>query len=734
LLGAQPGFSLAGAKESASAAADRDISAAGRTREHDGADYKRSHSMHRHTDTLADAEHPQANGEGIAPRVIDNTWITLSDGCRLAAKLWLPPDAEANPVPAVLEYIPYRKRDHKAVRDAEIHGFFARHGYAGVRVDLRGSGDSEGVLRDEYLERELQDGLEVLRWIAAQPWCSGKVGLFGLSWGGFNGLQLAALRPPELGAVISVCSSDDRYADDVHYMGGCLLTDNLSWASTMFAFNSCPPDPAVVGGRWREMWLERLRGSGLWIKRWLRHQHRDAFWRHASVCEDYAAIQVPVMAVSGWADGYSNAVFRLLTHLSVPRRGLVGPWGHKYPHMGGPGPAIDFLGECVRWWDHWLKGIDRGVEQDPMLRAWMLDRRDPYSPEITGRWVAEQTWPSPEIGDQIYRLARGKLLPDAGGGTSAEELRIASPLSVGLFAGKWCSYAETTDLPSDQRLEDGGSLVFDSEELDQDLSILGAPWVDLELAADRPVAMVAVRLSDVGLDDRATRITFGVLNLTHRDSNADPEPLTPDRKYRVRVQLNDIAQRFYAGHRIRLAISSSYFPLAWPAPEAVRLTLFTDACRLHLPVRKSRSEDNALRELGEPRRAPPPPHRVLAPAERHWTVRHNLASNEVGLDVVNNDAQMLLDDIGLAFGRNVEECWSFRNERHGTTRGEVMHERTFERVGNGDAAPWRVRTVTRTVLTSTPETFIVRATLDAYEGDVRVFAESWDESIPRNLV
>ncbi|MDZ7641546.1 MAG: CocE/NonD family hydrolase [Desulfurivibrio sp.] len=660
-------------------------------------------------------------------QVIENVWLTMSDGCRLAAKIWLPADAHQAPVPAVLEYIPYRKRDHKALRDAEIHGFFAASGYAGVRVDLRGSGDSAGILRDEYLPQELEDGLEVLRWIAAQPWCSGRVGIFGISWGGFNGLQLAALQPPELGAVISVCSSDDRYADDVHYMGGCLLTDNLSWASTMFGFNACPPDPQIVGEHWREMWRERLEGSGLWIHNWLQHQQRDDFWRHASVCENYEAITVPVMAVSGWADGYSNAVFRLLRHLKVPRRGLVGPWGHKYPHMGGPGPTIDFLGECVRWWDHWLKGIDRGVEQDPMLRAWMHDRRNPLLPEITGGWVAEPSWPSPAITARQFYLATGRLLPEPPAAYD-DELTIQSPLSVGLFAGKWCSYAEVTDLPSDQRLEDGGALVFDTPPLTEELQLLGAPEVELELSADQPVAMVAVRLSELTPDDRATRVTFGILNLTHRDSHQNPEALICGRRYRVTVRLNEIAQRFQAGHRIRLAISSSYWPLAWPAPKPARLTIYPAACRLRLPQRRPACDDATLRPLGASRHAPTPAHTLLAPARREWQVIHNLASNQVCLDVTNNDPTIQLDDSDLSFSREVNERYSYRNDRYDTVRGEVVHNRSFRR---GD---WEVSVITRTVLTSTRTHFLVRATLDAYEGDVRVFAKTWDETIPRHLV
>src|SRR6056297_4109463 len=342
-------------------------------------------------------------------KIIDHVWIPMSDGIRLGAKLWIPEGAGAQPVPAIFEYIPYRKRDFKAVRDAQTYQYYAEKGYAGVRVDLRGSGDSEGILRDEYLQQELDDGLEVISWLAAQSWCTGDVGMIGISWGGFNGLQIAALQPPELKAVISVASSDDRYADDVHYMGGTLLTDNLSWASTMFAYNSCPPDPQIAGEKWKEMWIDRLEGSGLWLKKWLEHQRRDGYWKHASVCEDYSAVQCPVFAVSGWADGYTNTVFRLLENLDVPRKGLIGAWGHKYPHIGGPGPTIDFLGEAVRWWDYYIKGIENGVENEPMLRGWMQDTISPLSSRRPGRWVGEKQWPSAHIKEETYPLFPGRI-------------------------------------------------------------------------------------------------------------------------------------------------------------------------------------------------------------------------------------------------------------------------------------------------------------------------------------
>jgi len=307
-------------------------------------------------------------------RVIENCWIPMSDDCRLAARIWLPVDAETTAVPAILEYIPYRKRDFTRARDEPMHHYFAGHGYASVRVDLRGSGDSDGLLLDEYLQQEHDDALEVIRWIAQQPWCSGTVGMMGKSWGGFNSLQVAARRPPELKAIVTVCSTDDRYLDDVHYMGGCLLNENLTWGSVLMSYNAYPPDPELVGERWRAMWRDRLEHAVFFPEVWLEHSRRDDYWKHGSICENYGAITCAVYAIGGWADAYSNAIPRLLAGLRAPRKGLIGPWAHLYPHDGVPGPAIGFLQEALRWWDHWLKDTDTGVMAEPMLRVWMQER------------------------------------------------------------------------------------------------------------------------------------------------------------------------------------------------------------------------------------------------------------------------------------------------------------------------------------------------------------------------
>jgi uncharacterized protein len=659
----------------------------------------------------------------------EHVWIPMSDGVRLAARIWRPHTAD-EPVPAILEAIPYRKRDLTAHRDSLHHPYLAGHGYAAVRVDLRGSGDSEGVLTDEYLERELCDVEEVLEWLAEQPWCSGRTGMMGISWGGFNALQVASRRPASLGAIVTASSTDDRYSDDVHYMGGCLLSDNLSWASTMFAYTSSPPDPALVGERWRVMWHERLAKSGMWLEEWLRHQRRDDYWKRGSVCEDINAIRCPVLAVSGWADGYSNAVFRLLADLDVPRRGLIGPWSHKYPHVGQPGPTIGFLQELVRWWDHWLKDVDNDVMDGPMLRVWMQESVPPSTAyaERPGRWVGEKSWPSPSIRESRRPLARHRIAPpDAPG--EGESLTIESPLSVGQFAGKWCSYNAPPDLPYDQREEDGGSLVFDGHVLPERMEILGAPVVDLAFAASKPVAMVAARLSDVAPDGAATRVSYGLLNLTHIESHESPEALVPGRTSHARLALNGVAHAFPPGHRLRLSLSTSYWPLAWPPPEPVRLTIFPGESALELPVRApaTGAEEPSI-EFAEAEGAPPIATTQVRPGDQRWHVSRDLVSYRSELEVVKDLGTVRFDDIALDVTRRSEERYSWVGNRFSSVRGEVTWHMGFER------DDWSVRTETRTILSCTPTEFHLHSQLDAYEKEVRVAAYNWSTKVPRDHI
>ncbi|MBI1779488.1 MAG: CocE/NonD family hydrolase [Proteobacteria bacterium] len=659
-------------------------------------------------------------------REIENAWITLSDGCRLAARIWLPADSTADPVPAILEYLPYRKRDFTALGNALMHPYFAGHGYAVARVDRRGSGESDGLMYDEYIKQELDDGLEVIDWLARQPWSTGAVGMMGISWGGFNALQVAALRPPALKAIITACSTDDRYADDMHYMGGCLLNDNLMWGSTAFSFMARPPDPAIVGERWRSMWLDRLRNSESLIATWMQHQRRDAYWQHGSVCEDFSRIQCAVYAVGGWADGYSNAIPRLLSGLKAPRKGLIGPWSHAWPHAGVPGPTIGFLQEALRWWDHWLKGKANGIMEEPMLRAWMQDSVPPrtFYAERPGSWVAEASWPSPEIGSQGWFLNATGLSTDPG-----EELLLShvSPVAVGKAAGEWCPYGYAAEMPGDQREDDGNALCFEGAPLSGRLEILGAPVVELEVAVDRPVAMLAVRLNDVGPAGADTRMSYGLLNLTHRDGHDEPQPLVPGRRYRVRIQLNDIGYAIPAGHRLRVAVSTSYWPIAWPSPEPVTLTLVAGKGRLTLPIRRPRKEDAALPPFEAPESAPPLKRTERRPYRRSRRYSHDLVTGLHVVEAVKDRGAYTLDAIGLSIGAAGSERYSIKDGDPLSARAEARYTITM---GRGE---WQIAIETETIVTATLEDFLVSARLEAFEKECRVFSRSWDTTIPRDL-
>ncbi len=671
---------------------------------------------------------------------IENEWIPMPDGTRLAAKIWRPVDSPQRPVPAILEYLPYRKRDGTVTRDSMTHAYYAGHGYAGVRVDIRGTGDSEGILEDEYTHSELADGLAVLEWLAAQPWCDGRCGVMGISWGGFNGLQLAALQPPQLKAVVSICSTDDRYADDVHYMGGCLLGDNLSWAGTMLGYMTLPPDPAVVGERWRAMWMERLEAASSWLLPWLTHQSRDDYWRHGSICEDFSQVRTPIMAVSGWADPYTNSVFRLLESLppEVPRQGLVGPWAHKYPHLGVPGPAIGFLQETLRWWDKYLKGQATGIEHEPMLRLYLQDSMPPSTgyQHRPGRWISEPSWPSPNV-DQLtyafttdrYTLAMeptGEPAPTSEQ-TSRNMITLRSPITLGYFGGKWCGESAPPDLPDDQREEDGGAVLFESPPLTKPLSLVGAPSVQLELESDQPVAMVAVRLSDVLPDGRVTRLTYGLLNLTHRDGHAEPQPLQPGRRYQVHIPLNYFAQSFPVGHRVRLAVSSSYWPQAWLPPKQTTLRLHSANCQVTLPVRKFTADEPVVNFLPPAAAAAIKPE-LIATAERSWKVIRDIGAGKSALEVRKGRGRQYWRAIDLERSSVGRESYRVDHQQIESAVGEVSWEHWLER---GD---WRAVVKTHTRLTGDCHCFRLQFDIDAYLNERRIFSRSQQHLINRHGV
>lgn len=661
----------------------------------------------------------------------------MSDGSRLAARIWLPSDAEQNPVPAILEYLPYRKNDLMAIRDSIHHSWFASHGYACLRVDIRGSGDSDGILTDEYLQQEQDDGMEIIAWIAAQPWCSGSVGMMGISWGGFNSLQMAARRPPALKAVIAHCATDDRYADDAHYIGGCVLaSDQMLWGGIFFAHNCCPPDPQLFGNSWRETWIARMENAAPPIETWMAHPHRDAYWKHGSICEDFDAIDIPVYAVGGWADGYSDTVFRTLAGLSGPAKGLIGPWAHSYPDSASPGPQIGFMSEALRWWDHWLKDEPNAIMDEPKFRLWMQESVPPQTmyDKRSGRWVAEPSWPPPveHVDPQIYFLNEDELspAPDTGEIMADATITIQSKQTHGLYAGRWCPFGAPGELPGDQRHEDIHAQTFTSPPLEEPVEILGFPTLTLTLSVDQPTALVAVRLCDVAPNGASTLITRGILNLTHRDSHEHPTALEPGKEYSVTVQLNAIAHAMPAGHRWRLAVATTHWPMAWPAPKPVTLMLHGGKSRLALPVRPPQATDEALPKFA-------PAEAALGPTISIEKLRESARGRRIEHDLVSGVTQLIdsydmgatrLGNNGMEFGIDFSNTFTIVEDN--PLSAKIEFESTFT-LGRGD---WQTTMKNRSVLTSDATHFHLTNTIDAYEGETQAFTKTWIAKIPRDLV
>lgn len=644
--------------------------------------------------------------------------IPVRDGCRLAARIWMP-ERSGTACPAILEMLPYRKRDRTAARDATTHPLFAQAGYACLRVDLRGCGESEGLFDDEYSEQELCDIEDVIAWIARQSWCSGAVGIMGISWGGFNGLQVAARRPPALKAVITLCSSTDRYADDIHYKGGCQLTENIGWAATVMSWFSMPPDPALLGSGWRDVWLDRLENTPFLASTWLRHPARDAYWKHGSVCEDFKAIEAAVLAIGGWHDGYRNTPAKLLGGgTSGPVKAIMGPWNHKYPHIATPEPRTDFVEVALRWWDRWLKDERNGAEADPDYRVYVMDGVPPQTSyrRRPGRWIGLPHWPE-GITHRSYRLGDGEL----GDRPMTAAAEVGSRPDCGKAYGEYFPFGfGPGELPDDQQADDDLSLCFDGAPLEGDLTILGAPRLRLELAADRPFGQVAARICDVAPDGRSTLITLGLLNLRFRSGFHASVPLEPGQPCDIAIELDHAAYKVPAGHCLRLALSPGYWPFVWPEPGAVTLSVLGG--ELDIP--------NLPEEAGQETSFPPPPDdlpaatRVLRGVCESKTRRDE--EGRLALVIEADHGETLVTGSDLRMASKLREVWSIDRHEIADATADILWDRSLAR------DDWSVSTRVETRMQSDAEFYYVTMKLAAFEGDNIVFEREFHDSVRRN--
>jgi predicted acyl esterase len=498
--------------------------------------------------------------------------IPVRDGTELAATLYLPAAAAA-PVPALLEYLPYRKDDAMLARDYELYAHVTRHGYAGARVDIRGTGGSGGELPDgEYSEQEQRDAEDVIAWLAGQPWCSGAVGMWGISWGGFNAIQVALRRPPALKAIIAVDASDDLFHDDVHYIDGLLHLDE--YALMIDHLNALPPAP---GYPLDEDILAARFDSEPWLLTWLGQQQDGPYWRRASLRPDYGRLTLPAFLIGGWYDGYRDSIPRMLASCPAPIRALLGPWNHTFPHNAVPGPAIEWRAEAVRWWDHWLKGIDTGLLAEPPVTVFVQQWHapDPDLAELPGCWRTESALPPDRTQYQsFYCRSDGKL---AGGAPADATVRLRYVPSAGVEAGHWWG-----ELTVDQRGADAFGLTFDTEPLDADIEILGFPRVEIHGSSDADPLHWFARLCDVAPDGTVTLVT-GAGRAGRPDELRDAAPASPSGMV---LDLHVTSWVFARGHKLRLVLSNAMWPMIWPTPhqDTAVVRLGSAGTRLTLPV------------------------------------------------------------------------------------------------------------------------------------------------------
>jgi len=663
---------------------------------------------------------------------------------------------------AVLNMDPYRKDDWSAGWDRSLAAFLNEHGFAYCRLDVRGTGSSHGVALDEYTDAETRDGYDAVEWLAARPWSNGRVGMWGLSYGGFTSLQVACLRPPHLAAIVALQATDDRYTDDVHYVGGAMTVSELAqYAVSQVAMNAMPPLPEAWGGDWRDRWRERLEATPPWLFEWARRQRDGGYWRRGSVAPGYERISAAILQFAGWMDEYVDAALRIQARCTgaAERRTIVGPWVHGLPDHAYAGPNVDWLGESIRWFDRWLGEAESGAageavperatrrtpervpepdaEREPELLWFQREFTPPerFPARLAGSWRSLGTWeesgPTLSLSlDGGVEPGRGRLAAEPPTGSGADRLRHHP--TAGSRAGSLCWGAghPPNGLAADLRDEEGLGPTYTSDPLTTPIDVLGRAVAILHVTSSEPIAHLVVRLGDVERDGAVEQVSEGILNLTHRDSHAEPTPLEPGRTYEVRVPLRAAGYRFLPGHRIRLSVASAHWPVIWPSPGAARLAILRGPAtpsRLELPLAPAAAsavppgtallaEPPALREFGSEAAESPSWEIVEDGPTGTVTVRTREASTSI-----------------LPDGRStlhLAETLAMAASEHEPGSGRFEHACTYRLERDGIRVD--VRAEGSTVADAEAFDMAVRLTVDL-DGEP-FWARDWRERITRDLL
>ncbi len=670
---------------------------------------------------------------------VDVRWdvrIPARDGIELSANLWLPRPRDGAPdeqVPVILEMIPYGKDNWRRNADTARGEWLAARGFALCRLDVRGTGSSEGVALDEYTEAETLDGYDAVEWLARQSWCNGNVGMWGISYGGFTSIQVAKLRPPHLRAILPMYATDDRYRDDVHIRGGCVTaSEKCQYAVSQLGMNAMPPHPPFRGAAWKEEWLARLEATPPWLFPWIREQLDGPYWRRGSLAPDYDELACAVFQVAGWSDAYVDAAFRIQERCrnAVSVRTLVGNWVHSYPDDAYPGPNLDWLHELVRFFDRYLKGVENGWEDEPALVWFEREYADPEPFPVSwpGRWRAANTFPVRGTERRALFLDQVRGLAAAAPGSDGAE-RLGHRATVGTAGAlSWGAGSAPNGLARDLRPDEARGLTWTSEPLAEPIAICGVPEAVLWLSATMPVATCVVRLSEVDATTGASfLVATGVLNLTHRAGDSDPSPM-PDTPTQVRIPIRTSGYRFTPGHRIRLTVLTSYWPVLWPSPASGELRVHVGGhtpSRLELPVLGTgvadadvpafRTQPVAMREVG-----------TSEEDEPEWRIEEDVLGGTVTVTIFEGGASTQEDGSRLYSSERLVLRASDPDPAHASLDSDVIYRWS----GFGSEAD--IRATGR--IASDADAFDVSVALEVRLDGEPFFAREWQERIPRRLV
>jgi putative CocE/NonD family hydrolase len=498
--------------------------------------------------------------------------VPMRDGVLLSADVYRP--AGGAKAPAIVFRTPY---DNGHPRYVEQALWFARRGYAYVAVDCRGRHDSDGKWYAWH--HEADDGFDTQEWVGEQPWCDGQVGTTGGSYGGLTQWLAAPQRSQYLKAMVPWVTPSDFWFQD-NYVGGAFqLCLNMWWSVQNSGRVMQNLQPFDLQAMYRTLPLidaDRFTGRTIdFYRDWLKHEAYDDYWRAISNHDRYTEIDVPTYNIGGLYDAYAGAACINYTGMRGAGREhqklLIGPWTHA-PLGGsvageidfGPEAVVERIGEELRWFDFFLKGLDSGVLAEPPVRVFLTG---------VNRWLTGAEWPLSGVqptplyvhsqGGASTLLGDGRLSLSAAGSEPPDRFTYDPAHPVPTVGGNHSSTPEF--LPAgafDQRNVEmrADVLVYTSEPLDKPIQAVGPVQARLYVASSAPDTDFTARLVDVRPDGYAMNLCEGILRLRYRDSWEHPTLMTPGEVYALTIDMGITSHVFLAGHCIRLDVSSSSFP------------------------------------------------------------------------------------------------------------------------------------------------------------------------------